>query len=206
MLIFSPSLPFIFIYIVPSTFCIKLYEEFASHQSLTPPQINNLSIQWTAYIPPLEKKTMLLLKMVVVSLVLSASSRSITRRPKMMLMANALSTHHYTHQHHNRRCISRLSSSTTSDTDIKIAKQIKKKEKTAAIKAGREKRAKFIGLAKAVDRGQFQNTYNPGGGGGGTNDGFTAKSGLPNLEKSFCVLGIESSCDDTGGESEYDCL
>ena len=32
------------------------------------------------------------------------------------------------------------------------------------------------------------------------NDGFTAKSGLPNLEKLFCVLGIESSCDDTGGE------
>jgi len=115
----------------------------------------------------------------------------------MMLMANALLS---THQHPNRRCTSHLSSSTTSDndTDTKIAKQIKKKEKTAAIKAGREKRAKFIGLAKAVDRGQFQNTYNPGG--GGTNDGFTAKSGLPNLEKSFCVLGIESSCDDTGGE------
>ena len=130
---------------------------------------------------------MLLLKMVVVSLVLSASSRSITRRPKMMLMANALSTHQ--HQHHNRRCTSHLSSSTT--------QQLKKKEKTAAIKAGREKRAKFIGLAKAVDRGQFQNTYNPGG---GKNDGFTAKSGLPNLEKLFCVLGIESSCDDTGGE------
>jgi len=107
-------------------------------------------------------------------------------------MANALSTH----QHHNRRCTSLSSSTTNSDTDTKIAKQIKKKEKTAAIKAGREKRAKFIGLAKAVDRGQFQNTYNPGGG----NDGFEAKSGLPNLEKSFCVLGIESSCDDTGGE------
>jgi len=117
-----------------------------------------------------------------------------------MLMANALSTHHYTHQHHNRRCTSHLSSSTTSsDNDTKIAKQMKKKEKAAAIKAGREKRAKFIGLAKAVDRGQFQNTYNPGGG-GGTNDGFKAKSGLPDLEKSFCVLGIESSCDDTGGE------
>ena len=135
---------------------------------------------------------MLLLKMVVVSLVLSASSRSI-RRPKMtILLANALSTH----QHHAyRRCTSLSSSTTSNDTDIKIAKQIKKKEKTAAIKAGREKRAKFIGLAKAVDRGQFQNTYNPAG-----QDGFTAKSGLPNLEKSFCVLGIESSCDDTGGE------
>ena len=103
-----------------------------------------------------------------------------------------------THQHHNRRCTSLSSSSTTSsDNDTKIAKQIKKKEKTAAIKAGREKRAKFIGLAKAVDRGQFQNTYSPGGTNG---HGFTAKSGLPNLEKMFCVLGIESSCDDTGGE------
>ena len=135
---------------------------------------------------------MLLLKMVVISLVLSASSR--TRRPNIMMLANALSTH----QHHNRRCTSLSSSSTTSsDNDTKIAKQIKKKEKTAAIKAGREKRAKFIGLAKAVDRGQFQNTYSPGGTNG---HGFTAKSGLPNLEKMFCVLGIESSCDDTGGE------
>ena len=66
-----------------------------------------------------------------------------------------------------------------------------------SLASGREKRKKLIGLAKAVDRGQFQNAYSPGG-----NDGssFVAKSGLPDIHKSFCVLGIESSCDDTGGE------
>jgi len=50
-----------------------------------------------------------------------------------------------------------------------------------------------------VDRGQFQYTYNPGGK-IDTNgkQKFIAKSGLPNIEKLFCVLGIESSCDDTG--------
>ncbi|KAL7517001.1 hypothetical protein ACHAWX_001967, partial [Stephanocyclus meneghinianus] len=49
--------------------------------------------------------------------------------------------------------------------------------------------------AKAVDRGQYQ-SYNPLEGGK-----FVAKSGLPTQiqeGKSFCVLGIESSCDDTG--------
>ena len=52
-----------------------------------------------------------------------------------------------------------------------------------------------------MDRGQFQYTYNPGGK-IDTNgkQKFIAKSGLPNIEKLFCVLGIESSCDDTGGE------
>lgn len=69
--------------------------------------------------------------------------------------------------------------------------------KRKSLKSGREKRRKFIGLAKAVDRGQWQNTYNPGGRDGRS---FVAKSGLPDMDKSFCVLGIESSCDDTGGE------
>ena len=68
----------------------------------------------------------------------------------------------------------------------------KKKHK---LESGRDKRKKFIGLAKAVDRGQFQHTYSPGGADGGN---FVAKSGLPDLSKPFCVLGIESSCDDTG--------
>eukprot|EP00978_Attheya_sp_CCMP212_P009418 scaffold22288_cov50-Attheya_sp.AAC.4 len=59
----------------------------------------------------------------------------------------------------------------------------------------KEKRRQFIGMAKAVDRGQTANRYNPGG-----NDGasFVAKSGLPDRTKPFLVLGIESSCDDTG--------
>jgi len=56
--------------------------------------------------------------------------------------------------------------------------------------AAKEKRRKFIGMAKAVDRGQFSVTYNP--------RPFTAKSGLPDRTKLFTVLGIESSCDDTG--------
>ena len=83
----------------------------------------------------------------------------------------------------------------TSITTEKTARLNKKKEK--ALKSGREKRKKFIGLAKAVDRGQFQYVYSPGGS-DGTN--FIAKSGLPDTSKPFCVLGIESSCDDTGGE------
>ena len=62
--------------------------------------------------------------------------------------------------------------------------------------SGREKRKKFIGLAKAVDRGQYH-AYNP------LSDGeFKARSGLPEKEL-FTVLGIESSCDDTGGEQHY---
>lgn len=85
--------------------------------------------------------------------------------------------------------------SSTSITTEKTARLNKKKEK--ALKSGREKRKKFIGLAKAVDRGQFQYVYSPGGS-DGTN--FIAKSGLPDTSKPFCVLGIESSCDDTGGE------
>ena len=71
------------------------------------------------------------------------------------------------------------------------------RNKKKLLKQGRDKRRKFIGIAKAVDRGQFQNTYSPGGTDG---TGFVAMSGLPDLTKSFCVLGIESSCDDTGGE------
>ena len=63
---------------------------------------------------------------------------------------------------------------------------------------GSEKRKKFIGLAKAVDRGQYH-TYNPRKSGR-----FEAKSGLPDAVveggKMFTVLGIESSCDDTGGK------
>lgn len=50
-------------------------------------------------------------------------------------------------------------------------------------------------MAKAVDRGQFAVTYNPRQGPHGT---FQALSGLPDRTKLFTVLGIESSCDDTG--------
>lgn len=74
------------------------------------------------------------------------------------------------------------------------APQIPKKKHKTPLESGRDKRKKFIGLAKAVDRGQFQHTYRPGGADGGS---FVAKSGLP-VNEPFCVLGIESSCDDTG--------
>ena len=69
----------------------------------------------------------------------------------------------------------------------------------------REARKKNVGLAKAVDRGQFAVTYQPFArhGVGDNNDNnntlfFQAKSGLPDRTKPFTVLGIESSCDDTG--------
>ncbi|KAL7460841.1 hypothetical protein ACHAXS_001281 [Conticribra weissflogii] len=64
-----------------------------------------------------------------------------------------------------------------------------------SLQSGREKRRKFIGMAKAVDRGQWAVTYSPGGSDGSS---FVSRSGLPDLTKPFCVLGIESSCDDTG--------
>ncbi len=70
-------------------------------------------------------------------------------------------------------------------------KDERKKRKELA----KEKRSKFIGMAKAVDRGQFSVTYRPGGMDGMT---FVAKSGLPDTSRLFTVLGIESSCDDTG--------
>ena len=57
----------------------------------------------------------------------------------------------------------------------------------------REKRRKFIGMAKAVDRGHINvTTYNPGF------PYYQAQSGLPDRSRLFTVLGIESSCDDTG--------
>lgn len=90
----------------------------------------------------------------------------------------------------------------------------------------REKRRQRLGLAKAVDRGQYAVTYQPGGLDGRT---FQALSGLPYNHRDpvqhsqqqhdtatpqqspatksnplpsppplFVVLGIESSCDDTG--------
>ena len=106
------------------------------------------------------------------------------------------SSYHTTTRRRNRTSLdSSTHDGVTSITTEKTARLNKKKEK--ALKSGREKRKKFIGLAKAVDRGQFQYVYSPGGS-DGTN--FIAKSGLPDTSKPFCVLGIESSCDDTGGE------
>lgn len=60
----------------------------------------------------------------------------------------------------------------------------------------REKRKALIGLAKAVDRG-YSVPYAPGGTIRGKPN-YHALSGLPDRRKPFTVLGIESSCDDTG--------
>jgi N6-L-threonylcarbamoyladenine synthase len=65
--------------------------------------------------------------------------------------------------------------------------------------ASREKRKKLLRVAKATDRGLPNITaYNPCHQGEDGNVSFAAKSGLPDRTKLFTVLGIESSCDDTG--------
>jgi N6-L-threonylcarbamoyladenine synthase len=87
----------------------------------------------------------------------------------------------------------------TTRTDADRLEKQKKKVVRAATAIAR--RRKFIGLAKAVDRGQCvaTATYLPGGPHG---QDFVARSGLPAACTSpgdhFTVLGIESSCDDTG--------
>ena len=70
-----------------------------------------------------------------------------------------------------------------------------KSRRKAAARAKREKM--LIGLAKAVDRGdgKYLATYRPGGVDGKS---FQALSGLPDRTRPFTVLGLESSCDDTG--------
>ena len=90
------------------------------------------------------------------------------------------------------------------DQIVKLQRKIKKDERQKKKDAAKERRRrKFIGLAKAVDRGQFT-SYQPGGEDGKT---FQALSGLPSSvvddedggnRRHFTVLGIESSCDDTG--------
>ena len=76
----------------------------------------------------------------------------------------------------------------STEEEVSLNKQLKKSR-------SKEKRHEFIGMAKAVDRGQWSNIYQPGGADGVT---FQAMSGLPDMTRPFVVLGIESSCDDTG--------
>jgi N6-L-threonylcarbamoyladenine synthase len=63
--------------------------------------------------------------------------------------------------------------------------------------AAKAKRKLLMGLPKAVDHGngKYLVTYRPGG---IDSKSFQALSGLPDRTKPFLVLGIESSCDDTG--------
>lgn len=86
-------------------------------------------------------------------------------------------------------------SANSSTNATQINRSLVKDERNKRKELAKEKRSKFIGMAKAVDRGQFGVTYQPGGLDGMT---FQAKSGLPDMSKPFTVLGIESSCDDTG--------
>ena len=92
---------------------------------------------------------------------------------------------------------STMDSTSISDDALIKAQREERKEAKRRKKKAAEKRSKFIGLAKAVDRGQFKTTYQPGGSNGVS---FVAKSGLPQdySSRPFTVLGIESSCDDTG--------
>ena len=86
-------------------------------------------------------------------------------------------------------------SDTNQSVAEKVQKKVEKNQKKKKNENAKLKRSKFIGVAKAVDRGQFSVTYQPGGPDG---QSFSAKSGLPDTSKPFTVLGIESSCDDTG--------
>lgn len=86
-------------------------------------------------------------------------------------------------------------STALSESNVEKSTPIANKRRNNKDKSGREKRRQFIGKAKAVDRGQWANIYSPGGDNGVS---FTALSGLPDRSKPFIVLGIESSCDDTG--------
>ena len=84
------------------------------------------------------------------------------------------------------------------EREKKKKEEEKEKRDETKKKSGREKRREFIGMAKAVDRGQWSAVYAPGGNTTGLN--FESKSGLPphHKTKPFTVLGVESSCDDTG--------
>mmetsp|Transcript_17465 Transcript_17465/g.40658 ORF Transcript_17465/g.40658 Transcript_17465/m.40658 type:complete len:492 (+) Transcript_17465:131-1606(+) len=79
----------------------------------------------------------------------------------------------------------------TRDEILERRKQAKERRKLA-----KQKRRAALGKAKAIDLGLAdQVTYQPGGLDGQT---FRAQSGLPDTNRPFIVLGIESSCDDTG--------
>ncbi len=104
---------------------------------------------------------------------------------------------HYSHQRVNFHA-SQLSE--TTGTESSENKSITRRKKSND-KKSKDKRREFIGKAKAVDRGQWAAVYSPGGLDCMT---FEAKSGLPDRSKPFTALGIESSCDDTGGEFELE--
>jgi N6-L-threonylcarbamoyladenine synthase len=99
---------------------------------------------------------------------------------------------------HSRAAAKRALFSTTSSDSSKqllFAESIGKTQATSdeitPQLSAKEKRKRLYGVAKAVDRGQFANVYQP-------LLNISARSGLPDRRQLFTVLGIESSCDDTG--------
>ncbi len=139
--------------------------------------------------------------MAYVALVLSSLRRVISRIDCSMTPAFAsgrIATRALSERHIRwNRFLAGTNIHENEETSSDIARKSNK-----SLQSGREKRRKFIGMAKAVDRGQWAVTYSPGGSDGSS---FVSRSGLPDLTKPFCVLGIESSCDDTGGELDF-CL
>jgi N6-L-threonylcarbamoyladenine synthase len=72
-------------------------------------------------------------------------------------------------------------------------------KKESRYNVARDKRRKLIGLAKAMDHGQpGMVTYQLPVMSSSDRRQYVAASGLPNRTRPFLVLGIESSCDDTG--------
>lgn len=116
---------------------------------------------------------------------LSRTSQALLRQSKWSCSSNAMASPRMT----------AFFSQSTAEDDIEIQRQIAKDAKKERKALAKAKRTQFIGMAKAVDRGQYGVIYQPGGEDGRT---FKAVSGLPDITKPFTVLGIESSCDDTG--------
>ena len=113
----------------------------------------------------------------------------------ILLHQNSMIGRHVAHSFilQQQRRVMRFSSSS-----VALSSSAQQQSSPSSESPKEKRRKRFIeqkGLPKAVDRGQFAVTYNPGG--GGTH--FQALSGLPDPNQPyFTVLGIESSCDDTG--------
>lgn len=139
-------------------------------------------------------------------LLLNNGQRSCHGLVPRIMNVRALSTgtlsgigHHPTVFHRYQTSSIRLFSSTSpiqqkNATEVSLLREERKKKKAAA----KSKRRKLIGLAKAMDHGQpGVVTYRlPLDSNSGSK--YVAASGLPDRTKPFVVLGIESSCDDTG--------
>jgi N6-L-threonylcarbamoyladenine synthase len=136
------------------------------------------------------------------------------RRPVAALMTTAIASSHQAATHRSLRFLTSTTRSTfsapvltctpretdereatthntpSSPEEIAAAKERRKEVNQARKAAAKAKRKLMRGLPKAVDRGQYATVYQP--------RPFTARSGGVDCRHTFTVLGIESSCDDTG--------